>query len=234
MPFKSEAQRGYMFANMPEMAKRWAAHTPKGKKLPKHVHHKKGGLLSSLSEKDAGVFHDVLTNFGRMTANTAKHVGMPGLKNWTQGAGEDVKGNATGLVAAIRKLFPGVPADPGKIDVSDLKNNLNKAIEAREHALGSAAAGVGAIGVGAPVLYNAFTNTDLPQETSLNTGKGDTSDEGTKVSECIGTPFTDGFLQCCLDKKLSGEQVATLLEKGAELKDRTGEECRGLIERMTA
>lgn len=37
MPFVSEAQRGWMFANNPEMAKRWAAHTPKGKKLPKHV-----------------------------------------------------------------------------------------------------------------------------------------------------------------------------------------------------
>ena len=26
-----------MFANKPSMAKRWAAHTPKGKKLPEHV-----------------------------------------------------------------------------------------------------------------------------------------------------------------------------------------------------
>lgn len=39
MPFKSEAQRKWMFANHPEMAKEWAAHTPKGKKLPKHVKH---------------------------------------------------------------------------------------------------------------------------------------------------------------------------------------------------
>jgi hypothetical protein len=37
MPFKSKAQRGWMFANEPAMAKRWAAHTPKGKKLPEHV-----------------------------------------------------------------------------------------------------------------------------------------------------------------------------------------------------
>jgi len=26
-----------MYANHPEIAKRWEAHTPKGKKLPKHV-----------------------------------------------------------------------------------------------------------------------------------------------------------------------------------------------------
>ncbi len=35
MPFKSEAQRRWMHANHPAMAKRWEAHTPKGKKLPK-------------------------------------------------------------------------------------------------------------------------------------------------------------------------------------------------------
>lgn len=37
MPFESTAQRAWMFANKPSMAKRWAAHTPKGKKLPRHV-----------------------------------------------------------------------------------------------------------------------------------------------------------------------------------------------------
>lgn len=37
MPFKSKAQRAWMYANHPAMASRWAAHTPKGKKLPKRV-----------------------------------------------------------------------------------------------------------------------------------------------------------------------------------------------------
>jgi len=37
MPFKSQAQRKWMFANKPEMAERWAAETPKGKKLPKKL-----------------------------------------------------------------------------------------------------------------------------------------------------------------------------------------------------
>jgi len=37
MPFKSEAQRRWMWLNHPEMAARWEAHTPKGKKLPKYV-----------------------------------------------------------------------------------------------------------------------------------------------------------------------------------------------------
>lgn len=37
MPFKSEAQRSYLFANEPKVAKEFAAHTPKGAKLPEHV-----------------------------------------------------------------------------------------------------------------------------------------------------------------------------------------------------
>lgn len=36
-PFKSEAQRRYLYKNKPEMAKEWEAHTPKDKKLPKRV-----------------------------------------------------------------------------------------------------------------------------------------------------------------------------------------------------
>lgn len=34
MPFKSQAQRRWMYANDPEMAKRWESETPKGRKLP--------------------------------------------------------------------------------------------------------------------------------------------------------------------------------------------------------
>ncbi len=45
MPFKSEAQRKWMYANHPEMAKKWEKHT-KEKKLPKKLskkHHEKTG-----------------------------------------------------------------------------------------------------------------------------------------------------------------------------------------------
>lgn len=37
MPFRSEAQRRYLFAKHPEVAKEFAAATPKGKKLPEKV-----------------------------------------------------------------------------------------------------------------------------------------------------------------------------------------------------
>jgi hypothetical protein len=37
MPFKSKAQMGFLYATHPEIAKRFAAETPKGAKLPQHV-----------------------------------------------------------------------------------------------------------------------------------------------------------------------------------------------------
>lgn len=41
MPFKSKAQRGYLYANKPKVAKKFASETPKGKKLPKKASKKK-------------------------------------------------------------------------------------------------------------------------------------------------------------------------------------------------
>jgi len=40
-PFRSEAQRRFLYSQHPEVAKEFAAHTPKGKKLPEHVKPKK-------------------------------------------------------------------------------------------------------------------------------------------------------------------------------------------------
>jgi hypothetical protein len=37
MPFKSKAQRAYLYANNPKVAKDFAKATPKGAKLPEHV-----------------------------------------------------------------------------------------------------------------------------------------------------------------------------------------------------
>jgi len=37
MPMKSEAQRRYLHANKPKIAKEYESKTPKGKKLPKRV-----------------------------------------------------------------------------------------------------------------------------------------------------------------------------------------------------
>lgn len=37
MPFKSNAQRKYLFLHHPKIAEEFAKATPKGKKLPEHV-----------------------------------------------------------------------------------------------------------------------------------------------------------------------------------------------------
>ena len=37
MPFKSKDQRAFLFSQKPEIAKEFAAHTPKNAKLPKKV-----------------------------------------------------------------------------------------------------------------------------------------------------------------------------------------------------
>ena len=37
MPFVSEAQRRKLHADMPELAAKWEAHTPKDQKLPERV-----------------------------------------------------------------------------------------------------------------------------------------------------------------------------------------------------
>lgn len=37
MPFKSKAQRSYLFIHEPKVAKEFAGATPKGAKLPEHV-----------------------------------------------------------------------------------------------------------------------------------------------------------------------------------------------------
>jgi len=41
MPFKSKAQQAYLFAREPNVAKKFAKHTPKGKKLPQKVSRRK-------------------------------------------------------------------------------------------------------------------------------------------------------------------------------------------------
>jgi hypothetical protein len=56
MPFKSQAQRGFMYANHPKMAKEFEEATPKGKELPEHV--KKMADGGMVQNPDMGVSID--------------------------------------------------------------------------------------------------------------------------------------------------------------------------------
>lgn len=44
MPYRSEAQRKYFYSQLPQLAAKWEAETPKGKKLPKKLHPKDSAL----------------------------------------------------------------------------------------------------------------------------------------------------------------------------------------------
>lgn len=44
MPFKSEAQRKFMYKNHPEIAERWSKEEGSGGELPKRIHPKKKGM----------------------------------------------------------------------------------------------------------------------------------------------------------------------------------------------
>ena len=44
MPFQSQKQRAYFYSQLPELAKKWEAETPKGKKLPEYKHKEKSAL----------------------------------------------------------------------------------------------------------------------------------------------------------------------------------------------
>lgn len=54
MPFKSEAQRKWAYANKPEMAERWEKETPKTTKLPERVGKKKKKRSSLLRAFEEG------------------------------------------------------------------------------------------------------------------------------------------------------------------------------------
>lgn len=51
MPFRSQAQRGFLFARHPDIAKRFAAETPKGKSLPYKVGKDGSGPISRMFRK---------------------------------------------------------------------------------------------------------------------------------------------------------------------------------------
>jgi hypothetical protein len=48
MPFLSDSQRKWMFANHPKMAKEWAKHTPDIKALPEHAEREKKAFWEKL------------------------------------------------------------------------------------------------------------------------------------------------------------------------------------------
>lgn len=85
-----------------------------------------------------------------------------------------------------------------------------------------------------PALGLAGVGTAVPAAGGYLAGRTARKGEDEDKEAAVGTPFTDGILQFCLNHQLSGEQVADVLEKGAQVEGPVGEECRQLIDRMIA
>ncbi len=55
MPFKSQAQRSFMYAKHPAIAKRWSKEFPNQGKLPKHAKASKAKAKSDMKKIAAGL-----------------------------------------------------------------------------------------------------------------------------------------------------------------------------------
>jgi hypothetical protein len=72
MPFRSQAQRRYLYATHPRVAEEFASKTPKGVKLPEHVKRRKGkrALMVNNHMKEYGNEDN-----GKIEINVKKHRG---------------------------------------------------------------------------------------------------------------------------------------------------------------
>ncbi len=144
MPFESQAQRRWMYANHPAMAKRWEAVTPKGEKLPEHV-------KTQSREKVA-----FPTGFMGLAASVfEKHPAVVlGL------GGAILQGHAQKRLNAMTRMY-GSQEQNEELDKHPIRNSpLTQA------AIGGAVGAV--IGHGVHRVRNALYNIDHPVPTWLN------------------------------------------------------------------
>jgi hypothetical protein len=73
MPFKSEAQRAWMYSHNPDMAAKWQAHTPKDKKLPHKVANPQYAEgMRSIRRSNAAGTHDERPNRERSRSDALR------------------------------------------------------------------------------------------------------------------------------------------------------------------
>jgi hypothetical protein len=95
MPFKSKAQQKWMFANHPEMAKRWADHTPDIKELPETVK-----TAAELGRHVAQMQKEAINFGGLMRSFAGNAVKAPTLLNAAERTFASAAPAATGAVSA--------------------------------------------------------------------------------------------------------------------------------------
>ena len=219
MPYASKRQARFMFAaeNRGEVAKgtaeRWAHHTPGGiKNLPEKVKKhgkkvtKKAMLVSLVShlQKRAALQKITAHLAKRADATAAPQATYPGPMQPTQA------GQPSGAAMAPRKS-------------DDIAKNIARF--GSTHRGRAAYERLAQYRRGAVKGYAAASQPDAKKRFQQALGKAGADTR-------IGTPFMDGFIRYAIEKDLTGEQMADLLEKAAEEKGRLGEEARGMLDRM--
>jgi hypothetical protein len=213
MPFKSKAQsmKFRVMEARGEIPKgtshRWAKHTPGGvKSLPDKKRTKKAMLCALVSglQKRAEL-HKIMDHLNKKAEGAAApQATYPGPMQPMQA------GQASGAAMT-----------PHKAD--DIAKNISQFGDT--HRGRAAYERLAQYRRGAVKGYAAASQPDAKKrfQTALGKSGSDTR---------LGTPFMDGFIRCCVEQDLSGEQVADILEKAAKSEGKLGEEARGMIDRM--
>lgn len=81
MPFRSQSQRKWMFSQHPQMAKRWAAHTPDIKSLPERVRKKKRKRKRKKKAREERTAPNPLSRLLRYGRWLVLHSGEAGINN---------------------------------------------------------------------------------------------------------------------------------------------------------
>lgn len=215
MPFKSKAQakKFRVMEAKGEIPKgtshRWSHHTPGGiKNLPEHKKkHTKKAMLCALvgGLQKRAELRKIMTHLAKKAdAASAPQASYSGPMQPTQA------GQASGAAMTPRKS-------------DDIAKNISQFGET--HRGRAAYERLAQYRRGAVKGYAAASQPDAKKRFQQALGKA-----GSDIR--IGTPFMDGFIRYCVEKDLSGEQMADILEKAAEGKGKLGEEARGMIDRM--
>lgn len=231
MPYESDAQRRFMHARHPEIAKRWDKEHPDQKGLPEHV--KKSSVEQRLlirsaiklaSQVKRGGVMDLISQLGSKVAPALdSHIMSPlakGLKN--------VAGMKPDMLDMSYQPFKSMLAGPASAAAGKVAPYAEQASDY----LGSAALG------GLSGNPNAARNIGLGTVGAVGglglLGLHNRNKEQNKQAAAIGTPYTDGILSWCLKNNLNSNQVLDMLEKGAAQTGKPGQECKAFLDRLLA
>lgn len=217
MPYVSDAQRKFMHAKHPGIAKRWDKEYPDQKGLPEHVDKKASLeqrlLISSVIKiasqvKRGGVMDLVSQLGGKVGPMLHENVTSPLLAGLRNIAGGSLGGAAAGVAS---KAVPHLDRASGYLGNAGLP-----LIEAPNAARNI---GLATLGAGGALAANGVKNRMMG---------------GDKEAAAIGTPYTDGIVSWCLTNHLDANQVLDVFEKGASQEGKTGQECKAFLDRLLA